>query len=67
MMGKNVWHQKRSHSSSLKCPRSILNTLYDMADLVQLKVKSFFKAKEHSMTFGYFYDGQKIENWAGII
>ena len=25
MMRKNVWHQKRSHRSSLKCPRSILD------------------------------------------
>ena len=32
MIGKNAcacaWHQKQSHSSSLKCPQSILNTLY---------------------------------------
>ena len=25
---QNAWHQKRSNSSSLKCPKSILDTLY---------------------------------------
>ena len=28
MMGRNTWHQKQSHSSSLKYLQSILNTLY---------------------------------------
>ena len=37
MMGENVWHQKQSHISPLKCHRSILDTLYVQNDCCYLK------------------------------
>ena len=37
MMGENACHQKRSNSSSLKCPQSILNTLYICTTIKEMK------------------------------